>query len=355
MNKCVKINAILGLFILMVLFIKELNSGFSRFDGETKEDIPYLYKKGEIKENFSDKEGHYFLYIDDLCCDDENNLYVADSGWNKIFKFNSEGKYINSFGREGQGPGEFLAQPNRFHLKITFGNDKKIYVTDRGNKRVTIFSKNGKSTKQFFLPFLPNDSVDVNSKGDIYLVSKSGVNAVDCYDKNFKLKSSILDIKLHYEFPFFDPPWQGLKIINDKELKKMITKEDHIVIISNNSLKVFHFDERHNLVNSFMIKVDNFINDYEMSLKRVVSQGKFIFPFYGCLDNEENLFVYYLNRTIQLWEIYRYKLDGKFIDILRFPEKIRPISCIDGSGNIYAALNESSIGIYRNQKKGGKR
>jgi len=73
------------------------------------------------------------------------------------------------------------------------------------------------------------------------------------------------------------------------------------------------------------------------------------------LDNEENLCIYYFNRTIQLWEIYRYKLDGKFVDILRFPGKIRPISCIDGSGNIYAALNESSIGIYRNQKKGGKR
>lgn len=43
----------------------------------------------------------YFWHIDDLCCDDEGNLYVADSGWNKIFKFSPEGKFLGSFGRKG--------------------------------------------------------------------------------------------------------------------------------------------------------------------------------------------------------------------------------------------------------------
>lgn len=94
------------------------------------EKIHVLQKIGQIGEKFSEGENCFFWHIDDLCCDDENNLYVADSGWNKIFKFNPGGRYLGSFGREGQGPGEFLAQPGRFPLRISFGNDGNIYVTD---------------------------------------------------------------------------------------------------------------------------------------------------------------------------------------------------------------------------------
>ncbi len=354
MNKLAKINTKLILIVLVGSIILASDINYSEFDLESKEGIPYLYRKGEINENFSDNADGYFMYIDDFCCDDENNLYIADSGWNKIFKFDSEGKYVTSFGREGQGPGEFLAVPKRYALKITFGNDKNIYITDAGNKKILVFSKEGKLLKQFSLPFLPSDSAHANSKGDIYLISKSGVKAVDCYDKNFMLKSSFLNIKKHFEFPFYDPPWKGQKLINDTELKKIITKEDHIIIISNNSLKAFHFNESHNLINSFLVRNENFLKDFKVSLKRAIEKRGFIFPFFGCLDNEQNLCIFYYNRAIQNWEMYRYKLDGEFLDIFRFSDKNRPLFCIDRLGNIFTALNESVIGIYRIYKEGGK-
>ena len=107
---------------------------------QESEDRIYSFKKiGEIKEGFSTEESNYFWRIDDLCCDDENNLYVADRGWSKIFKFDSKGQFISSFGRKGQGPGEFGGRG----LGISFGNDGNIYVFDRENFRLTSFSKKG--------------------------------------------------------------------------------------------------------------------------------------------------------------------------------------------------------------------
>lgn len=82
------------------------------FETGLTEEGEELKKIGEIGPIVSKEENLYFWSISDICCDKEGNLYVADSGWNKIFKFNSEGKFLLSFGREGQGPGEFVAQPN---------------------------------------------------------------------------------------------------------------------------------------------------------------------------------------------------------------------------------------------------
>lgn len=304
-----------------------------------------LKKIDEIKENFSNK--NYFRYIDDFHCDGTSNLYVADSGWNKIFKFDSMGKYIGSFGKEGQGPGEFLAQPKSHRLKIIIGNDKNVYVTDSGNQRLSVFSQNGKFIRNFALPKLLYDTAKVNSKGNIYLISKSGKNAIDCYDKNFELIDSFLDIKFHFKYPFFNEPQNKHKFISDRTLYKIITRRDHLIVISNISLTVFHFDEKHNLVNKFMIENKIFKKDFKIRLKEAVKKGGFIAPFRASLDNEENLCLVYYNGSIQRQEMYRYRIDGSFLDILRFPDEIIGVYCIDELGNIYAAINETNIGIYK--------
>ena len=116
--------------------------GFFGFIHATDDEIKIITFKriGEITEDFTEGEENYFWHIDDMCCDDENNLYVADSGWNKIFKFNAKGEFVLSFGRKGQGPGEFYGRG----LRISFGNDGNIYVFDSGNFRLTAFSKKGK-------------------------------------------------------------------------------------------------------------------------------------------------------------------------------------------------------------------
>ena len=310
----------------------------------------YSFKKiREIKGGFSNEESNYFWRIRDLCCDDENNLYVADEGWSKIFKFNSNGQFIMSFGRKGQGPGEFGGRG----LNISFGNDGNIYVFDRENFRLTSFSKNGDVIKSFSLPSYFYDKAQVNSKGDIYLISTSGEKVIDCFDKNFKLKNSFLDIERHFEYPFLKPKKKIRKRIRYYDLNKVITKKDHLIASSNYSLTVFHFDEENKLVNEFKIENKIFIDDFKKRIKSAVEEGYFVLPCRMFLDDKENLCFLYYNSTLPYnWEVYRYELDGTFLDIVRFSEKISHPIYVDSFGNFYATEEEDTeIGIYRIDKE----
>lgn len=75
--------------------------------------------------------------------DDEGNFYVADYNNNRILKYDPEGKYLLTFGREGQGPGEFraLSEPR-------FDKDKNLYITDSMNQRISFFDKDGNYLRQ---------------------------------------------------------------------------------------------------------------------------------------------------------------------------------------------------------------
>jgi hypothetical protein len=319
-----------------------------------KADIVYhiLKKTGEIREDFTADESNYFWNIESLCLDDEDNLYIADSGWNKIFKFNSDGKFITSFGQEGQGPGEFLADPRGTDLNITFGNDGKIYVVDKGNQRLSLFSKEGRYIKQYKFPRFIYDSATVNSKSDIYLISQSGNKAIDCYDKNNKVKKRFLDVSLHFEFPIFQPPkqvkevMQEKKYISKKYLKKTITKKDHVIVLSNCALKIFHFNENHKLINSFIIDNEIFIKDFKKRLSDVLSRQRFILPFELYMDNNEKIYLSYFNASSIRREIFRYKISGEFVDILQFPDIVGPLFCVNKSGKIFVVKNKNVIEIY---------
>jgi hypothetical protein len=75
--------------------------------------------------------------------DDEGNFYVADYDNNRILKYDPEGKHLLTFGREGQGPGEFraLSEPR-------FDKDKNLYTTDSMNQRISFFDQDGNYLRQ---------------------------------------------------------------------------------------------------------------------------------------------------------------------------------------------------------------
>ena len=159
------------------------------------EKIAFLEKIGEIKEGFSDEEDNFFAHITDLCIDKKDNLYVADSKLHKIFKFNKNREYLTSFGREGQGPGEFTGR-----LTIRAGNDGNIYVSDRGNHRFCVFSINGEFIRQHPIPKNTHDYALVNSEGNIFLLSESGINVIDCFDSKLRYINSFIEMKYHLNF-----------------------------------------------------------------------------------------------------------------------------------------------------------
>jgi hypothetical protein len=71
-----------------------------------------------------------------MAVDGNGNMYVLDSGNHRIQKFDDEGNYLQTIGKEGQGPGEFE------NLSAIFlAGDGTFYVTD--GMRMQRFKQDG--------------------------------------------------------------------------------------------------------------------------------------------------------------------------------------------------------------------
>jgi len=327
-----------------------------------EEKITYLEKVGEIGDGFCDGELNYFARITSICIDREDNLYVADSGHHKIFKLGSDGKLITYFGRQGQGPGEFLGR-----LRISAGNDGKIYVTDDGNWRLIRFLPSGEFSGMYPIVRGIYDEATVNSEGDIYLISKSGIKLIECYDSNFKFKRALIDFDYHLQFPYDKPSSLiGLRFPNNIEVIKLITKNDNLVVISNFSMKSFIFDRNNRKINEFNIEENEFVEDFKKKLKKVKKQEiqlkakfgsrskssgyfyGFSLPFKAFIDYDDTICLVY-KKSDNTSYLYKYELDGTLFGISKFPEKIDGLHlCSDSSGRVYAIrAGRSEIDIYK--------
>lgn len=80
-----------------------------------------------------------------IAFDAVGNIYVSDSGNDRVQKFDRQGNYVSQFGSTGTGDGQFQTPGG-----IAFDKTGNIYVTDDGgNYRVEKFDANGNYLTQF--------------------------------------------------------------------------------------------------------------------------------------------------------------------------------------------------------------
>jgi hypothetical protein len=102
-----------------------------------------------------------YMFGEAICfnTDDEGNFYVSDMENLRIQKYNSQGEYLLTIGRKGQGPGEFQS------LSIPrFDKDSNLYICDVTSRRISFFNKEGEFLKQIDMPGL-YENLHMNSKG----------------------------------------------------------------------------------------------------------------------------------------------------------------------------------------------
>ncbi len=77
-----------------------------------------------------------------VALDGAGNIYVLDTGNHRVQKFGPDGKYLATYGRQGQGPGEFF-----YPAWLALDDKGFLYVTDPNNQRIQILTPDGKDHK----------------------------------------------------------------------------------------------------------------------------------------------------------------------------------------------------------------
>ncbi|WP_137787760.1 peptidyl-alpha-hydroxyglycine alpha-amidating lyase family protein [Sphingomonas sp. 3P27F8] len=82
----------------------------------------------------------YFRQVTDMAWDSKGNTYISDGYVNsRVAKVAPDGRWLKSWGSFGSQPGQF----NQPH-SIAVDAQDRVYVADRGNRRIQVFDTEGK-------------------------------------------------------------------------------------------------------------------------------------------------------------------------------------------------------------------
>ena len=87
----------------------------------------------------------------DVTWDSDGNIYISDGYVNaRVAKLSKDGDWIKSWGKHGNGPGEF----NLLH-SIASDAQNNIYVGDRNNRRIQVFDTDGNFKREIRIDVPP--------------------------------------------------------------------------------------------------------------------------------------------------------------------------------------------------------
>jgi hypothetical protein len=122
-----------------------------------------ILKKDLVIGEKTEKEDYWFSVLNSIAVDDSGNIYTLDPKEVKVRVFDTKGKLLRTFGRKGQGPGEFNGPGG---IKVM--PDGVLVVYDVLSRRFTYLTLNGKFLKTVSVNKLPMGSVRIDSRGFVY-------------------------------------------------------------------------------------------------------------------------------------------------------------------------------------------
>ncbi|MFD2329161.1 SMP-30/gluconolactonase/LRE family protein [Cohnella sp. GCM10020058] len=140
---------------------------------------PDAYVPREVWNGFNDPEDLFVTAADEL--------YVADTGNNRIVQLDADGRVLRTIptalgdgeDKQNRDPKEKLRHPEGVFVTA----EGEIYVADSGSRRIAVFDKDGKYVKEFAAPqselipstftYIPS-KVIIDARGYMYIVTKGG-------------------------------------------------------------------------------------------------------------------------------------------------------------------------------------
>jgi hypothetical protein len=105
-----------------------------------------------------------------VAIDSAGDVYVVDTGNDRVQRFTSEGVYVSQFGAPGSGDGQFIGPRG-----VAIDSAGDVYVVDTGNDRVQRFTSEGVYVSQFGTAGAGNGQINaptgvaIDSAGNVYV------------------------------------------------------------------------------------------------------------------------------------------------------------------------------------------
>jgi hypothetical protein len=308
-----------------------------------------LVKVAEIPIDFSDN--HYFAIPAGIAVSDQE-LFVLDGKINQVFLFTKDFKFVKPFVTSGNGPGE-IDPRTMFEKYIYFAENGTLYLSDPGNKKITVFNRRGKFIKDTQIPFdFPGSVIPVvDSDGNFYLTSRDSVLSV--YDKNMKkiktlLKPGVLRRFLCTKHYSFLTPCTSNTSYD-------VLPGNRLVVYIANAATVYIFKD-FKLERKFDVWPKRIIKQHTEEIEEVKkhSEGRSFFAmlFNKFFVDKDDRDFFYLNGPVDIEKnvrtLYKFNLKGELISVLY--TEIKKVDIMAKRSNLFYGISfDGEILIFKEE------
>ncbi len=318
----------------------------------------------------SNKPNEDFYEPSSFTVDKNGQIYILDAGNSRIQCFSKEGKFLFSFGMQGQGPGELSNDAT----KIKILSDGNIYVIDNRPRRINVYNLEGKflfagKIKFSFLGKSSGYFTDIVLLNNTYYLSSLYL------EENYKpIQISRKLGKVDSSFGIFvEPAVNQLKRINklrhpdwwrvsymSSGNKLVATNKNEIIYSQPYPYRLIKYDAKGQLLKDIMGDVD-FDTHHHVEYKYVSEAGGTIMYHYPypnspspgivldvSINRDNQVVVPYLNQDQDFFYIDIYDLDLNLISRYKMPNIISDVKkgehirmgkvMIDNDNYLYASV-----------------
>ncbi len=207
----------------------------------------------DLEEDLSignEEDENYMFYEEvKMGVDKDGNIFALDQGNYRIQKYDRNGNYLQTIGRQGQGPGEF----EDYFTFLYLDSHDNIYVLD--NRRIHEFKSNGELIKTFNLFGLKiSDQYRITKEGNIIGETLTGYSSnIDLFNSEGKFVKTIVtynregrNSSLKYKLPNFHEPRLLICGIDEELSVYGYSSEYKLFVINSSGNIVYKFEKDEN-------------------------------------------------------------------------------------------------------------
>ena len=259
----------------------------------TKSKTKNILDIGKIKKavKLETKDNSLIGNIDKVIYDKNKDFYIADYySSKKMFRFDKKGNFIRSYGKIGQGPGEYNSIKG-------FALDSESNLFLLGNYKLIKFDKNGKLLKEIRIKYHSGYIIIVNDLIYIFILRYRDVpknkKAILILDNNLKKVGEIGTYDTRLEKYLFTP------------IKMFAKNQDNLYFIDVYDFKLNIFNQKSKELSSLKIPNKNISLDNIWEKNQRYLSEKDMDKIKNKIHRFEEIFSF--NDNLLLYEFYRPK------------------------------------------------